>query len=195
MKVIAIAGSNRKGSSSTGLAKYIVAALRRQGVQADLFDLYQDPLPFFSPDQLHDDHEGLHRLKRMTAAADGIVLASPEYHGSISGVLKNALDHLSQDYFNGKPVLSVTSSGGPVGVSSLTQMQAIVRNLHGVNCPEWISISGEQSMLFAREAAAYMPEHPALDRVHGALHCFLDMLHRLRGQLNAESSDERRFVR
>lgn len=195
MKVIAIAGSNRNGSTSTRLAKYIVAALRRQGVQADLFDLHQDPVPFFSPDEAHDDHEGLLRLKRMAAAADGIVLASPEYHGGISGMLKNALDHLGQDDFSGKPVLCATASGGPVGISSLTQMQAIVRSLHGVNCPEWISIGGEHHKLFEAEPPVYMPEHPALDRIHSALHCFVEMLRRLRGQENAEMADERRVAR
>jgi azobenzene reductase len=195
MNVIAIAGSNRKGSSSTGLAKYTVAALRRQGVQADLFDLHQDPVPFFSPDVSYEDHDGLRRLKRMTAAADGIVLASPEYHGSISGVLKNALDHLGQEYFSGKPVLCATSSGGPVGISSLTQMQAIVRSLHGVSCPEWISIGGEHHKLFTAEPEGYMPEHAVLDRIHGALRCFVDMLRGLRGQASAEFPDERRVVR
>ena len=195
MKVVAIAGSNRSGSTSTRLAKYIVAAIRQQGVKADLYDLHQNPVPFYSPDVSHEDHDGLLRLKRMTAAADGIVLASPEYHGSISGVLKNALDHLGQAYFTGKPVLSTTSSGGPVGISSLLQMQAIVRNLHGVNCPEWISIGGEQRALFAAESSAYLPEHPALDRVHSALYCFLDMLFRMRGRANAEIPGERSSVR
>ncbi|AGA58966.1 putative flavoprotein [Thermobacillus composti KWC4] len=182
MRVVAIAGSNRSGSTSTRLAKYIVAELRRQGVQADLYDLHQDPLPFYSPDEAHDDHAGLLRLKRMAAEADGIVLASPEYHGSISGVLKNALDHLGKEQFGGKPVLSATSSGGPVGISSLLQLQAMVRNLHGINCPEWISIGGEQRKLFEAEPEAYMPEHAALDRIHGTLRCFLDLLRSVRGQ-------------
>lgn len=182
MKVVAIAGSNRSGSTSTRLAKYIVAAIRQQGVKADLYDLHQNPVPFYSPDVSHEDHDGLLRLKRMTAAADGIVLASPEYHGSISGVLKNALDHLGQAYFTGKPVLSATSSGGPVGISSLLQLQAMVRNLHGVNCPEWISIGGEQRKLFETDPEGYLPEHAVLDRIHNALHGFLELLRRVRGQ-------------
>jgi len=181
MNIVAIAGSNRRGSTSTRLAKYIVAVLRQQGVQADLFDLHQTPLPFFSPDDPQEDHAGLAELKRLAAAADGIVLASPEYHGSISGVLKNALDHLGKEHFGGKPVLSATSAGGPVGVSSLQQLQAIVRNLHGVNCPEWISVGGGQRMLFEAEPSAYLPENAVLDRVHSALRCFLELTRRLRG--------------
>jgi|HigsolmetaAR203D_1030402.scaffolds.fasta_scaffold00601_4 azobenzene reductase len=183
MKVVAIAGSNRSGSTSTRLAKYIVAAIRQQGVRADLYDLHQNPVPFYSPDDAYEDHDGLLALKRMTAAADGIVLASPEYHGGISGVLKNALDHLGKEHFSGKPVLSATSSGGPVGISSLLQLQAIVRNLHGINSPEWISVGGEQRMLFdGAEPEAYMPEHAALDRIHIALRCFLELIRRMRGQ-------------
>ena len=174
--------TNRSGSTSTRLAKYIVAEFRRQGVQADLYDLHRDPVPFYSPDEAQDDHAGLLRLKRMAADADGFVLASPEYHGSISGVLKNALDHLGKEHFTGKPVLSATSSGGPVGISSLLQLQAMVRNLHGVNCPEWISIGGEQRKLFETDPEGYLPEHAVLDRIHNALHGFLDLLRRVRGQ-------------
>jgi len=182
MNVVAIAGSNRSGSTSTRLAKYIVAELRRQGVQAELYDLHQNPLPFYSPDETHEDHGGLSELKRMLAGADGIVLASPEYHGSISGVLKNALDHLGKEHFGGKPVLSMTSAGGPVGISSLQQLQAIVRNLHGINCPEWISVGGEQRMLFEAEPASYMPEHAIGDRIHSALRGFLELVRRVRGR-------------
>lgn len=76
--------------------------------------------------------------------ADAIVLSTPEYHGGMSGVLKNAIDFLNFEYFDGKLVLVCSSAGGSVGTSSLTQMQTTVRNLHGINSPEWISIGGQQ---------------------------------------------------
>lgn len=145
MNVVILAGSNRNNATSTRLGEYAVEIIRGQGHQARLFDLYKSPLPFYAPDEKQADHEHLTDLNTRMLAADAIILSTPEYHGSISGVLKNALDHLSQVHFSGKPVLSISSSGGAVGVSSLLQLQAIVRNLHGINAQEWISIGGHSA--------------------------------------------------
>ncbi|MBB6637476.1 NADPH-dependent FMN reductase [Cohnella thailandensis] len=144
MKIVFLTGSNRIGATSTILAKAMAMRMERKQVEASVFDLAEWPLPYYSPDDSYEHHDGVQRLSRLMREADGIVLTTPEYHGSVSGVLKNALDFLGQEHFAGKPVLSVSSSGGAVGTSSLTQLQTIVRNLHGVNSPEWVSIGGAQ---------------------------------------------------
>lgn len=148
MKITMIAGSNQRAATSTRLAEYIKHLATLEGHQVILIDLYQTPLPFYSPDDANAGHEALEKLKEAMLEAEGIVLATPEYHSGISGVLKNALDHLGQDHFNNKVVLSVSSAGGAIAVSSLTQMQTIVRNLHGINCPDWLSIGGDQRKSF-----------------------------------------------
>lgn len=107
MNIVILAGSNRNNATSTRLGEYAVEIIRGQGHQASLFDLYQTPLPFYAPDEKQADHEHLADLNTRMLAADAIILSTPEYHGSISGVLKNALDHLSQAHFSGKPVLSI----------------------------------------------------------------------------------------
>ncbi|GAB1157485.1 hypothetical protein YWY31_35100 [Paenibacillus illinoisensis] len=148
MKIIVLTGSNRKNATSTRLGEYAVEVMRNQGHEASLFDLYQTPVPFYAPDEKQAEDHNLAELNSRMLAADAIILSTPEYHGSISGVLKNALDHLSKAHFSGKPVLSISSAGGAVGVSSLLQLQAIVRNLHGINAQEWISIGGAQRRRF-----------------------------------------------
>ncbi|MFS0857914.1 NADPH-dependent FMN reductase [Paenibacillus taichungensis] len=148
MNIIILAGSNRKNATSTRLGEYAAEVIKGQGHEASLFDLYQTPLPFYAPDEKQNEDQNLSDLNTRMLAADAIILSTPEYHGSISGVLKNALDHLSQAHFSGKPVLSISSAGGAVGVSSLLQLQAIIRNLHGINAQEWISIGGAQRRRF-----------------------------------------------
>lgn len=143
MKIIIIAGSNHSESSSTSMARYVGEKLKSDGHEAVLWDLYKQPLPFYSPAD-NQTFEPVQQLSGLVADANAIVLATPEYHGSLSGVLKNALDYLDGEHFGGKMVLSISSAGGAVGVSSLQQLQAIVRNLHGISCPEWISIGGDQ---------------------------------------------------
>jgi len=141
MKITLIAGSNRKDASSTKLLRYIAGRIRSQGHDARIVDLYETPLPFYTPDA-ESVHPNVAALLEAVRSADALAFATPEYHGSVSGVLKNALDFLDGDAVRGKPTLSVSASGGPVGVASLTQLQAIVRNLHGVNSPEWVSLGG-----------------------------------------------------
>ncbi|MBM7567210.1 NADPH-dependent FMN reductase [Paenibacillus sacheonensis] len=183
MKIVMIAGSNRKSATSTQLTEYLVRIAEQKGHSAVLFDLYRTPLPFYSPDESHDSHEGLAQLKRLLREADAIVLSSPEYHGSMSGVLKNAIDHLGQEHFGGKPVLSVSSAGGAVGVSSLQQLQAVIRNLHGINSPEWLSIGGSQRKWFESASQdAYEVGQEIDDRIHRVLGSFLALAQLVRGQ-------------
>ncbi|OZB93613.1 NADPH-dependent FMN reductase [Paenibacillus sp. XY044] len=138
MKVTLIAGSNHEGSVSTKLLRYLKSLLGSSGITVSFVDMRELQLPLYSP--VAGPNPGAVRLQNEIIAADALVLATPEYHGSISGVLKNALDYLTPGHVEGKPVLSVSSAGGPLGISSLTHLQTIVRNLHGVNCPEWISV-------------------------------------------------------
>ncbi|HZG78852.1 MAG TPA: NADPH-dependent FMN reductase [Paenibacillus sp.] len=143
MNIVLLAGSNRKDASSTKLLRYMRERLKARGVEAAWIDVYESPLPMFSPDD-EETHPNARRLIAAVRDADALVLGTPEYHGSVSGALKNALDYLGAGEVGGKPVLSVSSSGGAVGVSSLTHLQNIVRGLHGINCPEWVSIGGRQ---------------------------------------------------
>ncbi|GAA3400898.1 NADPH-dependent FMN reductase [Paenibacillus hodogayensis] len=143
MNIAILAGSNKQSSTSTKLCRYIARRLEERECEASLFDLYSRPVPLFSPDNRNPADVNLAALKETMLKADGIVLSTPDYHGSISGVLKNVIDHLGFDHFDGKVVLSVCSTGGAVGVSPLLQLQVMVRAVHGVNCPEWISIGGE----------------------------------------------------
>lgn len=176
MNITIITGSNRKSATSTRLAAHVGQLISQKGHNVVLFDLFERPLPFYSPDGVDQNHESIHQLRQAMQQADGVILASPEYHGSISGVLKNALDYLGQEHFHGKAVLSMSSSGGAVGTSSLQQLQAIVRNLHGINSPEWISIGGAQRNLLAEGLNGYEGGGQELhDRIHRVTSSFLEL--------------------
>ncbi|WP_372663909.1 NADPH-dependent FMN reductase [Cohnella sp.] len=176
MRIAIIAGSNHRKSTSTQMARYVGERLAIGGHTIDFWDLYSQPLPFYDPDA-DTDPESVRQLANSVAAADAVVLSTPEYHGSVSGVLKNALDYLGGDQFDGKMVLSISSAGGAVGVSSLQHLQVIVRNVHGVNCPEWISLGSEQRR-FDDEG---MPVHPPLrSRVDRVLNTFIKLAEKLR---------------
>jgi NAD(P)H-dependent FMN reductase len=143
MHIVMIAGSNRHNATSTKLLRYIESILTARNIDVTLIDLSAVHLPLYSPDSV-DVHPEAASLIASVDGADGLILATPEYHGSISGSLKNALDYLDNCHVEGKPVLPISSAGGPLGVSSLIHMQCIIRNLHGIVCPNWISVGGSE---------------------------------------------------
>jgi NAD(P)H-dependent FMN reductase len=176
MRITLLAGSNRKNSTSTKLSRYIEKQLASLGHEVIFFDLYEKPLPFYSPDSNIDIDPHLVELKEVMLQAQAIILSTPDYHGSVSGVMKNALDHLDFDHFDSKVVLAVCSAGGAVGVSSLTQLQTIIRNVHGINCPEWISIGSGQHG-FTEDGAPELLK--VKERTHKTLHFFLALAEKL----------------
>ena len=88
MKILILAGSNRRNATSTRLGEYAVEIIQGQGHEASLFNLYEKPLPFYAPEEKQEKDENLAALNAAMLAADAIILSTPEYHGSISGVLK-----------------------------------------------------------------------------------------------------------
>ncbi|MDQ0114221.1 NADPH-dependent FMN reductase [Paenibacillus harenae] len=171
MKITLIAGSNRANATSTNLLRYIESLLKARHISVAFVDLSELQLPLFSPDNWNFE-PNVQRVLEAIADGDGLILATPEYHGSISGALKNALDYITAGQVTGKTVLSVSSAGGPLGVSSLSHLQTIVRNLHGINCPEWISI-GYGSNSFDPDGAPL--DEGMRTRVRDTLNSFLEL--------------------
>jgi NAD(P)H-dependent FMN reductase len=177
MRITLIAGSNRTAATSTQLLRYIETILKAQAQQVTVtfLDLAELPLPLFTPDNWNF-HPNARRVIEAIVDADGLILATPEYHGSISGALKNALDYVQPSQVGGKAVLSASAAGGPLGVSSLTHLQTIVRNLHGINSSEWISI-GYGSNTFGEDGAP--TDVGTRSRVQGVLANFLELTRKL----------------
>ncbi|MBD2870813.1 NADPH-dependent FMN reductase [Paenibacillus arenilitoris] len=176
MKITLIAGSNRTNAASTQLLRYVETLLKARGLQTNFLDLRQLTLPLYSPDS-EELHPNARLVAESVADSDGLVLATPEYHGSVSGALKNALDYINAGQVAGKPVLSVSAAGGPVGVSSLGHLQAIVRNLHGINCPEWIS-AGYGTNGFGPDGAPL--DEGLRSRIEGAVANFAELVQKLK---------------
>lgn len=116
-RLLGISGSLRAQAHSTAVLRALMAACA-PGAALDYADI--GALPHFNQDLYADPlPEAVTRLRDQVAAADGVVIASPEYNHGVPGVLKNALDWASRPH-NGsplkdKPVLIVTSSAAFTG--------------------------------------------------------------------------------
>jgi len=142
IRVVGICGSLRSTSYTRMAVQLALQGAHESGAQTQLIDLREYELPFCdgkqtAATQMHD----VRRLQNEVRQAHGIILGTPEYHGSFSGVLKNALDLLGFPEFEGKMVGLVGVSGGQLGaINALTSLRAVGRSLHAWVVPEQVSI-------------------------------------------------------
>lgn len=110
MKIVAISGSLRRGSSNTAVLR-AAARLAPEGVQVRLFDGIAK-LPFFNPDLDGDEVPAtVAAFRAVIGGADGVLISSPEYARGVAGVMKNALDWLvGSSEFPDKPVALINTS-------------------------------------------------------------------------------------
>lgn len=117
LSILAFAGSLRRGSYNRALLRS-AAGLAPEGMAIAIFDLAQVPL-YNGDVEAEGDPEGVARLKRAIAAADGVLMASPEYNHGVPGVMKNAVDWASRPPraapLGGKPVGIIGASPGSTG--------------------------------------------------------------------------------
>lgn len=114
MKIIALNGSIRKQSYNGMLINFMK---ERYKGKLEIEWLPIDKLPHYNQDNELEPGEEVTKFKQAIAAADGIIVATPEYNWSISGVLKNALDWVSRvdHVMAGKPAMVVGASMGVLG--------------------------------------------------------------------------------
>src|ERR1700744_5708564 len=118
MNIVAISGSLRKGSYNTMLVRAF-QAVASEGFAIELLPI--GDLPLYNQDDEAAFPAAAQALKDKILAADGIIIATPEYNRSLPGVLKNAIDWASRPYgknaFAGKTVLVAGVSGGKIGTA------------------------------------------------------------------------------
>ena len=143
-KIIAFAGSTRKDSFNKKLLKVAANAAEAAGAKVTVVDLADYPMPLYDGDLESESGlpENAAKLKKLFAEHDGLLLASPEYNGSISGVLKNTLDWLSRpgavedSVFAGKAAVIMSASpGGLGGLRALPHVRQILNNLQMIVLP------------------------------------------------------------
>jgi chromate reductase len=132
LRILGLSGSLRRGSHNTSLLR-AAAELLPPGVELEVFDGLRELPPYDADLDVQPGDPAVERLREAIADADGIVIATPEYNGSMPGALKNALDWASRPFPNnalrGKPVAVIGASTGLFGA---VWAQAETRKVLGV---------------------------------------------------------------
>jgi NAD(P)H-dependent FMN reductase len=151
-KILAFAGSTREGSYNKQLLKLAAAAASKAGGDVQVIDLRDFHLPIYDGDL--ESREGLpenaRKLKQLFISHQAILISSPEYNSSVSGVLKNAIDWVSRPApgeaplagFEGKVAGLLSASPGALGgLRGLVQLRAILGNIRVLVLPDQVAVS------------------------------------------------------
>jgi len=140
ISILGFAGSLRKDSFNKSLLR-AAKELLPGDVELEIFDL-EGIFPF-NQDLENQPSERLKEFKAKIKAADGILIATPEYNYSVPGVLKNAIDAASRPYgdnpFDGKPAAIMGASIGMLGTARAQyhlRQTMVFLNMHPLNRPE-----------------------------------------------------------
>jgi FMN reductase len=158
--IVGLGGTVRPASTSELALSRALDAARAAGARTQLFggDFLAE-LPIFDP-RSSNHHPQCDRLLASVRSAQGLIVASPGYHGSISGLVKNALDCLEalrddeRPYLDGRAVgCIVTAAGGQAGGSTLAALRSIVHALRGWPTPLGIAFNPSAAPLFDADGA------------------------------------------
>lgn len=146
-RIVGIGGTTRPGSSSEKALRYGLALAEAQGADVELFDGASINLPMYAPESPARS-EGAQRLITALRRAQGVILSTPCYHGSVSGLVKNALDYTedmckdAEPYLDGCAVgLIVCGHGWQSTGVVLSAFRSIVHALRGWPTPMGVAIN------------------------------------------------------
>ncbi len=154
VRILGLGGGLREGSYSLAALHEALDATAAAGAETRLLDLNDLPLPLYRPDFASpadygpEAGERIERLLEAARWADGLLWASPAYHGAISGAVKNALDYLQflardePSYLYGKTVGAISAGGGATApVNAVNQLGQIAHALRAQVVPLTVPIT------------------------------------------------------
>lgn len=140
IKILGVGSSMRQGSFSTVALKIALDFAKQNGAQTRLLDLRQTQLPM-----LYSKAQETEEIRKATDDvkwADAFILATPDYHGSMSGSMKNFLDYF-WSVFAGK-LFGYICASHEKGLTVMDQMRTAVRQCYGWSMPYGISVNSEE---------------------------------------------------
>jgi len=126
MNIVIVNGSPRANSRTKKMNQII---LKKHDLK--FIDLSNLDIPFF--DGTEEQKDNIHVSNWMEAIehAEAVIFTTPEYHGGMSGLLKNATDFLGSKHLKDKPVAIIaTAGGGKGGINALNNLRIVLRSLY-----------------------------------------------------------------
>jgi FMN reductase len=169
VSVVGIGGSLRGDSQSERALRLALDGAQEAGAKTSMITGADLVLPFYDP-AVPQRSPAASRLVAELADADGVVLVSPGYHGTVSGLVKNALDYIEdlrdapRPYLEGRAVGCVsTALGWQAAVTTLTALRSIVHSLRGWPTPLGVAVNSADAEF---DAAGGCTNDEVVQRLH-----------------------------
>lgn len=189
-RILAFAGSARTDSFNKKLVKIAAAGARNAGADVTYIDLRDYPMPIFDGDL--EAGTGIPdkalELRRLLLDHQGFLIACPEYNGSITPLLKNAIDWTSRPthgedglapYKNKVAVLMSASPGSYGGLRGLVHVRAILGNIGVIVLPDQLAVGKENAVFAADGSMSNQKQSEAVEMLGNTLASTLARLHGL----------------
>ncbi len=143
LNILGIAGSMRKDSHGTKILKIVLdLAASKYEAQTSLLEIHKANMPLYNPDLSIQSDIDMQKVTDQVNWADAFILVSPDYHGSMSGSMKNFLDYYWEE-FAGKTFGYICTSHEK-GLTVMDQMRTSIRQCYGWSLPYGISVNGSE---------------------------------------------------
>ena len=152
--ILALGGTTRRGSTSEKALAIAVQEARRLGADVIEFTGPDLAFPIFDPERT-DAHEGVENLRAALHRCDGVLISSAAYHGSVPGILKNAIDYIDasdpeRPYLTDRAVGTIACAGGWQACgTTLAALRSIVHALRAWPTPLGITINSSEPVFAA----------------------------------------------
>ena len=189
-RILAFAGSLRRASINKRVLKTAIRGAEAAGAEVTYIDLRDYPMPLYDSDEYDErgfDENAL-KLQGLLTQHEGLLIASPEYNGSLPAALKNAIDWASRPsdrydrskVFRGKVAAIMTASPGSLGgVRSLAHLRGVLTSVGVLVLPQEVAVT------FAEGRFADGGEEMADEKMKGSLEtlgaALVEMLKKMRG--------------
>lgn len=175
-RLLAFAGSLRKDSLNRRLAVVLAEAAREAGSEITLIELRDYPLPVYDGDiEAAGMPNNVRALQKLMGEHDGLLIATPEYNGSVPALIKNTLDWISRSQTNGESGTKLfsgkvagicsASPGALGGLRSLIVLRDMLAKLGFWVAPSQTAVGGANKLLDNTGKLQDEKQHAAIKRV------------------------------
>jgi FMN reductase len=150
--IVGVGGTTREGSSTEKALRYALKAADQAGAETAIVHGAALQLPMYAPEN-KERSEGARQMVSLLRRSHGVIIATPGYHGSISGLVKNALDYVddmrgdANSYLDGRAVgCVVCAHGWQATGSTLAALRSIIHALRGWPTPLGVTINSSEKI-------------------------------------------------
>jgi len=138
-KVLGLSGEFRPTSKCGMLVNHALDIAKKHGAEVYFWDLDVKPLPLVGEEGCWEN-SNVKEFQKLATDCDAFLVSSPEYHGTMSGAMKNTFDWLYNKHVKGKVFGLMSTLGGVQNANTLNHMRIMLRWLHAWPVPEQLAI-------------------------------------------------------